>query len=248
MRYNRMRDLGLSEDADQEEPRLPGPPRWATRCASSLDPKQAKDWFGARAARPLGHRPLARRVSQGTGADYLYTYLRSYYRDDTKATGWNNLAFPSVAMPHVLWELQGQRAAKFVEQKDPHDHAKTTHVFAGYEQLTPGQPVAAGVRRRRRRPRRLHAVDGRAGAGPARAPRRVGAAVPVGLHPHHLASQRGLLEIGQVVADGPVPGCRRALGPRHPAQRRRPPGRPAAFRFPQAGSIRRPPSLRNPRP
>ena len=64
--------------------------------------------------------------------------MRTYYRDDTKATGWNNLAFPSVAMPNVLWELQGQRAAKFEEVKDPHDESKTTHRFAGFEQLTPG--------------------------------------------------------------------------------------------------------------
>ena len=77
-------------------------------------------------------------MGQGSGADYLYTYLRSYYRDDTKATGWNNLAFPSVGMPHVLWELQGQRNAKFVDQKDPHDPSKSVHVFAGYEQISPG--------------------------------------------------------------------------------------------------------------
>ena len=42
-------------------------------------------------------------------------------------------------MPHVLWELQGQRAAKFIEEKDPHDPSKTQHVFAGFEQLTPGK-------------------------------------------------------------------------------------------------------------
>ncbi len=46
---------------------------------------------------------------QVPGADYLYTYLRTYYRDDTKLTGWNNLVFPNVGMPHVLWELQGER-------------------------------------------------------------------------------------------------------------------------------------------
>jgi len=44
-----------------------------------------------------------------------------------------------VAMPHVLWELQGQRAAKFEEEADPHEHGKTAHVFKGYEQLTPGK-------------------------------------------------------------------------------------------------------------
>ena len=78
-------------------------------------------------------------AGQGTGADYLYTYLRTYYRDETKPTGWNNLAFPNVGMPHVLWELQGQRIAKFAEQKDPHDASKSVHVFSGFEQVTPGK-------------------------------------------------------------------------------------------------------------
>ena len=42
----------------------------------------------------------------GTGMDYLYTYLRGFYRDETKPTGWNNHVFPNVGMPHALWELQ----------------------------------------------------------------------------------------------------------------------------------------------
>jgi ubiquinol-cytochrome c reductase cytochrome c1 subunit len=79
----------------------------------------------------------------GTGADYLYTYLRTYYRDETKATGWNNLAFPNVGMPHALWELQGQQRAVFVDEKDPHDPSKTLHVFKGFEPITPGTMTTA---------------------------------------------------------------------------------------------------------
>ena len=90
------------------------------------------------AARPDRDRALALRRRQGSGADYLYTYLRTYYRDETKATGWNNLAFPNVGMPHVLWELQGQQRAVYAEEKDPHDPAKTVHVFKGFEPITPG--------------------------------------------------------------------------------------------------------------
>jgi ubiquinol-cytochrome c reductase cytochrome c1 subunit len=71
----------------------------------------------------------------GTGADYLYTYLRTYYRDDTKATGWNNLAFPNVGMPHVLWELQGERRPVFDTQRK---HGHEVKVFKGWEQVTPG--------------------------------------------------------------------------------------------------------------
>ena len=74
----------------------------------------------------------------GTGADYLYTYLRTYYRDDTKATGWNNLAFPSVGMPHVLWELQGERAAEVRRADGSARQATKSQVFNGWEQVTPG--------------------------------------------------------------------------------------------------------------
>ena len=79
----------------------------------------------------------------GSGADYLYTYLRTYYRDETKATGWNNLAFPNVGMPNVLWELQGQQRAVFADEKDPHNPAKTVHVFKGFEPITAGSMTQA---------------------------------------------------------------------------------------------------------
>mgnify|MGYP000334802517 CR=1 FL=1 len=96
-----------------------------------------EDWFGAT---PPDLTVIARsRAGEGgSGADYLYTYLRTYYRDETKATGWNNLAFPSVGMPHVLWELQGQQKAVFADEKDPHDATKTVHVFKGFEPITKG--------------------------------------------------------------------------------------------------------------
>jgi len=137
MRYNRMRDIGLSE-ADIKNNLLFAADKVGETMKVSLDPKDAKAWFGAN---PPDLTVIARSRAdgaKGSGADYLYTYMRNFYRDDTKATGWNNLAFPSVAMPHVMWELQGQRVAKFEEVADPHDHEKKTHVFAGYQQLTPG--------------------------------------------------------------------------------------------------------------
>nr|WP_295084925.1 cytochrome c1 [uncultured Roseateles sp.] len=137
-RYNRLRDLGLTE-AQIKGNLMFAAEKVGDQMKISMDPKQAKDWFGAT---PPDLTVIARSRAdgaKGSGADYLYTYLRSYYRDDTKATGWNNMAFPSVAMPHVLWELQGQRAAKFEEAVDPHDSTKKVHIFKGYEQLTPGQ-------------------------------------------------------------------------------------------------------------
>jgi ubiquinol-cytochrome c reductase cytochrome c1 subunit len=137
MRYNRMQDIGLTED--QIESNL----MFATEKVGetmqvALNPKHAKEWFGA-VPPDLTVIARSRAGHGGTGADYLYTYLRTYFRDETKATGWDNLAFPNVGMPHALWELQGQRVAKYVEAKDPHDPSKTVHRFAGFEQVTPGK-------------------------------------------------------------------------------------------------------------
>ncbi|MBT9500209.1 MAG: cytochrome c1 [Burkholderiaceae bacterium] len=137
MRYNRLRDIGLTE-AQIKANLMFATEKVGDTMKVSLDPNNAKEWFGGL---PPDLTVIARSRAdgaKGSGADYLYTYLRSYYRDETKATGWNNMAFPSVAMPHVLWELQGQRTAKFAEEADSHSPSKTVHVFKGYEQLTPG--------------------------------------------------------------------------------------------------------------
>ena len=75
----------------------------------------------------------------GSGADWVYTYLRTYYKDDSRPSGWNNLVFPNVGMPHALWELQGVRSVKYVEEKDPHQAGKMVHKFAGFEQIKPGK-------------------------------------------------------------------------------------------------------------
>jgi ubiquinol-cytochrome c reductase cytochrome c1 subunit len=138
MRYNRMRDIGLTDEQIKANLMF-ATDRVGDTMHVTIDPKHAKEWFGAT---PPDLTVVARSradASKGSGADYLYTYLRSYYRDDTKITGWNNLVFPSVGMPHALWELQGQRAALFADEKDPHDPGKTVHVHKGWEQLTPGQ-------------------------------------------------------------------------------------------------------------
>ncbi|HEY9239063.1 MAG TPA: cytochrome c1 [Burkholderiaceae bacterium] len=138
MRYNRMQDIGLSDDAIKKN-LLFATDKVGDTMKISLDPKQAKEWL---AAAPPDLTLIARSradIHHGSGADFLYTYMRTFYRDDTKATGWNNMAFPDVAMPHVFWELQGQRVAKYVDEKDAHDPAKTVKRFAGFEQVTPGK-------------------------------------------------------------------------------------------------------------
>src|SRR5688500_10397966 len=136
MRYNRLRDLDLTEDQIKKN-LLFATDRVGDVMKTSLDPKQAKEWFGGTPP-DLSVIARSRSGTSGSGADYLYTYLRTYYRDETKPTGWNNLAFPSVGMPHALWQLQGQRVAKFEDVKDAHDPANVTQRFVGLEQLTPG--------------------------------------------------------------------------------------------------------------
>ena len=138
MRYNRLRDIGLTEDQIKKNLMF-ATEKVGDTMKVSLDPKQAKDWFGGN---PPDLTVIARSradFGKGSGADYLYTYLRTYYRDPAKPTGWNNLAFPNVGMPHVLWELQGQRSAKFVDEKDPHDPKAVVHRFDGFETLSPGK-------------------------------------------------------------------------------------------------------------
>jgi len=133
MRFNRLTDIGLSE-AQIKENLLFTTDKVGETMKVSMDPKQAKEWFGG-VPPDLTVIARSRAGHGGTGADYLYTYLRTYYRDESKATGWNNLAYPNVGMPHVLWQLQGERKAVF---ETGHEHGHEVHVFKGFEQITPG--------------------------------------------------------------------------------------------------------------
>lgn len=107
LRYNRLTEIGLTEEQIRTNLLFAGD-KVGDLMKVSVDARQAKDWFGAMPP-DLTLVARSRAGSQGSGADYLYTYLRGFYRDETKATGWNNTVFPSVAMPHVLWELQGEQ-------------------------------------------------------------------------------------------------------------------------------------------
>jgi ubiquinol-cytochrome c reductase cytochrome c1 subunit len=134
VRYNRLRDIGLSEQQIKDN-LLFATDKVGETMKAAIDPKEAKDWFGANPP-DLSLVARSRSGHGGTGADYLYTYLRTYYRDPEKATGWNNLVFPSVGMPHVLWELQGEREPIF-EKVNAHGHE--SKVFTGrWKQVTPG--------------------------------------------------------------------------------------------------------------
>ncbi|MGL6108635.1 MAG: cytochrome c1 [Rubrivivax sp.] len=141
MRYNRMTDIGLSEEQIKANLMFAGK-KVGDLMGVTLNPAQAKEWFGA-APPDLTVVARSRAGNGGSGADYLYTYMRTFYRDDSTVTGWNNLAFPTVAMPHVLWELQGQQRAVFATETDPHDPNKSHSVFKGFEIATPGTMTPA---------------------------------------------------------------------------------------------------------
>ena len=133
MRYNRLTDIGLTE-AQIKDNLLVTNSKIGETMKAAIDPQQAKGWFGGNPP-DLTVIARSRAGAGGTGADYLYTYMRTFYRDEEKPTGWNNLAFSNVGMPHVLWELQGSRQPVY-ESKTEHGHE--VKAFKGWTQVTPG--------------------------------------------------------------------------------------------------------------
>jgi ubiquinol-cytochrome c reductase cytochrome c1 subunit len=109
MRYQGLTQIGLTE-AQIKENLLFSADKVGDAMKVALDPKEAKAWFGVTP-------PDLSVIARVRGADWLYTYLRTFYRDPKTATGWNNPVFPNVAMPHALWTLQGQRAFDDKESK-----------------------------------------------------------------------------------------------------------------------------------
>ena len=108
MRYTRMQDLGLTEDQIKQN-LLFAAEKPGELMKVSMSKADAKAWFGAAP-------PDLSVVARSRGPDWLYTYLRSFYRDDSRPTGWNNVVFEKVGMPHVLWSLQGEMAPVYKKE------------------------------------------------------------------------------------------------------------------------------------
>jgi ubiquinol-cytochrome c reductase cytochrome c1 subunit len=138
MRYNRLRDIGLT-DKQIAENLMFTTDKVGDQMKANISPTDAKKWFGVN---PPDLTLIARSRSSkaGTGADYVYTLLRSYYRDDTKPTGWNNLLFPNIGMPHPLWELQGERQPVM---ETVSSHGQELKVFKSWESVKPGTMSAS---------------------------------------------------------------------------------------------------------
>ncbi|RLJ65302.1 cytochrome c1 [Sulfurisoma sediminicola] len=107
LRYNRLQDIGLTEEQIRGS-LLFTADKVGESMTIAMQRADGKAWFGAP---PPDLTVIARARSSefGSGADWLYTYLRGFYRDESRPTGWNNVVFANVGMPHVLWELQGEQ-------------------------------------------------------------------------------------------------------------------------------------------
>ena len=125
MRYNRLGDLGLTESQIRDNLVLTDA-KVGDTMKVALSARDGKAMFGA-------SPPDLSVIGRARGADWLYTYLRTFYRDPNSPTGWNNAAFPQVAMPHALWTLQGERALEVVPAKGGHGPAEYK-----WTQLSPG--------------------------------------------------------------------------------------------------------------
>jgi len=115
-RYNRM-----AEDLDIPLDALKGNFMFNTdkvgdKMVSSMSAEDSKKWFGVTP-------PDLTTISRVRKPNWIYTYLRSFYKDDSSATGWNNSLFPSVAMPHVMYDLQGSPTLVSLPDAHASDHS-----------------------------------------------------------------------------------------------------------------------------
>ena len=133
MRFNRLQDIGLTDKQIKENLNFISD-KTGDLMQITMDPAEAKKWFGATPP-DLSVIARSRAGSNGSGADYLYSFLRGYYRDPSKLTGWNNVVFPNVAMPNPLWELQGEREVVY---KTVESHGHEALVFAGWKDAKAG--------------------------------------------------------------------------------------------------------------
>jgi len=130
VRYNRVAaDLGLTDEQLKQNLLFTSDSPHATMKVT-ISADDAKKWFGV-------VPPDLSLIARARGTDYLYTFMRSFYADPTKATGVNNLALPGTAMPHVLWELQGTQEAVWEGHTDAQGNVQKH--FKEFKLATPGK-------------------------------------------------------------------------------------------------------------
>ena len=110
MRYNRLTDLDLTE-AQIRDNLMFASDKIGSAMTVAMARADAAAWFNA----PPPDLTVEARVR---GRDWLYSYLLAFYRDENSPTGWNNLVFKNVVMPHVLWNLSGEQKLVETEFED----------------------------------------------------------------------------------------------------------------------------------
>ena len=116
-RYERtFRDIGIPTEIGQEQLIFDGS-KVGSHIKNAIDKDDAAKWFGAAP-------PDLTLVARVRGTDWIYTYLKSFYKDESRPFGVNNVVFPSVGMPHVLQELQGL-PTPITEEVEEHGHTVT---------------------------------------------------------------------------------------------------------------------------
>ena len=112
MRYSALTQIGLSEQQIRDNLMFTTD-KFGDPMVSALDPQDAKEWFG-------GLPPDLTLAARVRGSDWIYTFLRSFHRDDASPTGWNNAVFKNVGMPNVLHDLQGTQVLTKVGERPGH--------------------------------------------------------------------------------------------------------------------------------
>jgi len=108
LRYSRMaEDLGLTEEEVMTHLNLTGA-SFGEHIVSSMPAEHSTEWFGQ-------VPPDLTLVTRVRGSDWVYTYLKSFYLDDTRPLGWNNTLFPNASMPNPFWKQQGLQHAVYGE-------------------------------------------------------------------------------------------------------------------------------------
>jgi Cytochrome c1 len=134
MRYNRLTDIGLTDEQIKKNLLFTGE-KVGDLMTISMRKDDAAKWFGAA---PPDLSVIARAKSHNlgpSGVDYVYTFLRTFYRDVSRPTGWDNLVFPSVGMPHAFWQLQGPRSLEkdVIEQVETENGKQWQRTVAKYD-------------------------------------------------------------------------------------------------------------------
>lgn len=129
VRYNSLvDDLGITEEQLVEN--LMFTAEKPTQMMSiAMDKQDAERWFGVTP-------PDLSLTARSRGTDWIYTYLRSFYVDESRPVGINNTVLPNASMPHVLAPLQGYQRAVFEEVVDA--DGNRTKKFVRFEEPVGG--------------------------------------------------------------------------------------------------------------